>query len=56
MPEDIKTYRVFIASPGGLENERNIFRKAINDYNEEDAWERGVGFRPIGWEETLAGC
>jgi hypothetical protein len=55
MPEKITAYRVFIASPGGLDKERKAFRAAINAHNESDAVERGVIFLPVGWEETPGG-
>ena len=55
MPEKITAYRVFIASPGGLDKERDAFRLAINAHNESDAIERGVIFLPIGWEITPGG-
>ncbi|MEA2362030.1 MAG: hypothetical protein QOD71_1175 [Thermoleophilaceae bacterium] len=50
MSTQITAYRVFIASPGGLEGERNAFREVIQEYNELDALERGVIFLPLGWE------
>src|SRR5215469_247347 len=49
-------YRIFIASPGGLRDERKAFRKTIYEYNETDAIQRGVLFVPTGWEDTLAGA
>ena len=55
MAEDIKQYRVFIATPGGLDEEREGFRDTLRDYNEMDAVQRGVLFWPVGWEETLGG-
>ena len=55
MAEDIKQYRVFIATPGGLDKEREGFRDTLRDYNEMDAIQRGVLFWPVGWEETLGG-
>lgn len=56
MAETITRYKVFIASPGGLEGERNAFREIIRDYNEEiDELRRDVSFMPVGWEETLGG-
>lgn len=55
MPTDLKCYRVFIASPGGLQDERRAFRDEINDYNDSEAIPRDVLFRPVGWEETLGG-
>lgn len=55
MAINLKGYRVFIASPGGLEEEREAFRKVINDYNYSDALYRGVTFIPVGWEFTRGG-
>jgi hypothetical protein len=51
----ITAYRVFIASPGGLEKERQTFREVVNRYNEVDAVQRGLLFIPTGWEDTLGG-
>ncbi|HEV2126064.1 MAG TPA: DUF4062 domain-containing protein [Chloroflexota bacterium] len=53
MPQDLKCYRVFIASPGGLQAERQAFREVVREYNEEEAVPRGVLFWPAGWEDTL---
>lgn len=53
--KDITAYRVFIASPGGLEKERRAFRQALLLYNETDAIHDGVMFIPVGWEDTLGG-
>jgi hypothetical protein len=53
MPSPVTAYRVFVASPGGLEEERKHFRNVIQSYNEQDAIERGVIFLPVGWEATL---
>jgi hypothetical protein len=55
LPSTITAYRVFIASPGGLENERQAFKDIINGHNDLDALERGVIFRPIGWENVRGG-
>jgi tetratricopeptide (TPR) repeat protein len=55
MAVDIKGYRVFIASPSGLDKEREAFRNTLQEYNDVDALKRGVLFWPIGWEETLGG-
>jgi len=55
MPEDLKGYRVFIATPGGLDEVRQAFRKTLVDHNESDALHRGVTFIPVGWEITLGG-
>jgi len=55
MPSSVTVYRVFIASPGGLEPERECFRRVLNDYNESEALEDGALFIPIGWELARAG-
>jgi tetratricopeptide (TPR) repeat protein len=55
MPREITEYRVFIASPGGLQEERQRFRDALIEYNASDALPRGVVFTPVGWEDTLGG-
>src|SRR6266496_5004021 len=55
MPSQVTAYRVFIASPGGLEEERQAFRTVVNDYNESDALDEGVLFVPVGWELARAG-
>ena len=55
MPKSLTCFRVFIASPGGLSDERKAFREEIDDYNKTDAIERGYYFHPVGWEETLGG-
>lgn len=48
MPIELKGYQVFIASPGGLESERESFRETLAEYNETDALHRGVQFFPVG--------
>jgi tetratricopeptide (TPR) repeat protein len=55
MPTNLTSYRVFIASPGGLEDVRERFRAVIEKYNAEDALRRKVVFIPVGWELTLGG-
>lgn len=55
MASQLTNYRVFIASPGGLESERKIFRDILSSHNETDAIERGCHFQSIGWEITLGG-
>ena len=56
MARSITQYRVFIATPGGLDDERNAFRKTLEAYTSSDAEPRGVTFHPAGWEDTLGGC
>lgn len=55
MAKPIIDYKVFIASPGGLENERKAFRDIVNELNELDIQARKVIFTPVGWEATLGG-
>ncbi|MGR2708200.1 MULTISPECIES: DUF4062 domain-containing protein [Pseudomonas] len=55
MSEQITHYKVFIASPGGLEVERNNFKNCLTAHNEADAIERSCYFQAIGWEVTLGG-
>lgn len=55
MPFPLTGYRVFIASPAGLQPERQLFRQTLERYNDEIAIMRGAMFMPVGWEDTLAG-
>ena len=55
MSIDIKGYRIFIATPGGLQPERQTFRRTVEEYNTAEAIPRGVLFIPVGWEDTLGG-
>jgi uncharacterized protein YjbI with pentapeptide repeats len=55
MSKPLTEFRVFIASPGGLESERELFRDTLQEYNEIELHSRGLIFTPIGWEITLGG-
>ncbi len=55
MSEKLTGYRIFIATPGGLQEQRKAFRKVISDYNECEAIHRVAHFIPVGWEITLGG-
>src|SRR5262245_63013344 len=55
MASALTAYRVFIASPGGLQGEREQFKHTLNAYNEAEGIVRGVTFIPVGWEATLGG-
>lgn len=52
---DLKGYRVFIASPGGLQAERKAFRDALFEFNDAHAVQKGAIFLPVGWEDTPGG-
>lgn len=53
MPFDAKVYKVFLASPGNLSDERQAFRETLHHYNEIHAQRRKAIFIPVGWEDTL---
>ncbi len=53
MTKTLTEYKIFIASPGGLESERRNFRELLHEYNEAEANHRGSHFTPVGWEITL---
>ena len=55
MPEAVSTFRVFIATPGGLEPERRAFREALREWNETFSLDRGIAYHPMAWEDTLPG-
>jgi len=55
MPEQVALYKVFIATPGGLEEERRAFAKTLEMYNLAEAMHRQAMFLPVGWEDTLGG-
>lgn len=55
MVVDLKGIRVFIATPGGLDEVRKCFFERLIRFNHDDANERGVSFIPVGWELSLAG-
>lgn len=52
---DIKLIRAFIASPGGLEDERKAAFAAAEEVNRSVARPLGGRLELIGWEETLSG-
>src|SRR5947208_1405622 len=55
MPKLLTQYRVFICSPGGLDEERKRFRRILERYTAVHSEPRGVAFQPVGWEETVGG-
>ncbi len=55
MPKQLTQYRVFIGSPGGLEEERRRFQDKLRRFTALNAEHRGVLFHPVGWEDTLTG-
>jgi len=55
MPSELKKYRIFIASPSGLDSERKSFDSEIDQYNRNEAIPRDVFFQTIGWEQVSPG-
>lgn len=51
---DVRTIRVFIASPGDLAVERRAFKDVIEELNNGFGDDAGVKFEALGWEDTLA--
>jgi hypothetical protein len=50
MPFKSETYRVLIASPSDLEDERKAATEAINEWNAQHAAAEGVVLLPVKWE------
>ena len=50
-----KILRVFLASPGDLEQERKAIRDVVSEFNESWADELGYQLELDGWEDTVAG-
>jgi hypothetical protein len=55
VPKQLIQYRVFIASPSGLNEERKRFREKLDKFTAVHAEPLGVIFHPVGWEETVGG-
>lgn len=51
----LKVIRVFIGSPGGLNAERQMAKRIVDEVNQSHAEHWGCQFNLIGWEETLPG-
>src|SRR4051794_24359857 len=45
-----ETYRILIASPSDLSEERNAATDAVNDWNAQHAAAEGVVLLPVKWE------
>ena len=51
---DVRTIRVFIASPGDLAVERAAFKQVLEELNAGFGDALDIKFEPLGWEDTLA--
>lgn len=54
MPFAATTFRVAIASPGDVNEERRVIRAVVHDWNAAHAKTRGVVLLPVGWESDTA--
>lgn len=50
MPINAKLYRVLIASPGDVAQERGVVREEISRWNSMNSMAAGIILLPIGWE------
>lgn len=50
MPYISKTYSVFIASPGDVEEERDVIREVLMNWNYQHSRAKNVVLIPVGWE------
>lgn len=50
MPYAATVYKVMIASPGDVQQERDIIREVVAEWNAIHSEERGVVLLPVGWE------
>jgi hypothetical protein len=55
VPKLITQYRVFIGSPGGLDDERQRFRHVLETCSAHHGYEKDIMFHPVGWEDTIGG-
>ena len=51
---DIRTIKVFIASPGDLAVERRAFKEVLDKLNGDFADGAGVWFEVLDWEDVIA--
>lgn len=50
MPYDARVFNVMIASPSGLETEREHVRKLIHEWNADHSEKSGIVLIPVGWD------
>jgi hypothetical protein len=55
MAQTLKVIRVFIGSPGGLDDERRAVRDVANEVNLLCSENWGCQFTIVGWEDTIPG-
>ncbi|NMC75995.1 MAG: TIR domain-containing protein, partial [Candidatus Methanofastidiosa archaeon] len=50
-----KVIKIFIGSPGDLNEERTLFRRIVNEVNRIKSNSMGIQLEPVSWEDTLPG-
>ena len=55
MAGSIKIVKVFIASPGGLDDERQAARRVVDEINRSHSEHWGCEIKLVGWEYTISG-
>ncbi len=55
MQENLRLIRVFIGSPGGLEEERQAAHDVVKEINQHNSDHWGSLFKLMGWEEAIPG-
>ncbi len=55
MQDNMKLIRVFIGSPGGLEEERRAAHAIVEEVNRDHSEHWGCHFKLLGWEDTVPG-
>ena len=56
MASPLTQLRVFLATPGGLDAERHIFREEVCHFNEDHGHEMGFVLAAVGWEQVSSGA
>lgn len=56
MAKQVTLYKVFIASPSDVNDERERLKEVIVSFNERYAVKHEVIFMPIYWEQNTGGC
>ena len=55
MSESHKILRIFIASPSGLDKEREALKEVVEDINRRNSTYWSLQFQVVGWEDTVGG-
>jgi hypothetical protein len=55
MADSRKVVKVFIASPGDLQDERRVAKAVVDEFNKLWADKLGYHVELVGWEDTIAG-